>query len=278
MIQQVGNKNIRKDLDHKSDQSFLIKFYKENGCFPQFKQVLIETRTDCNNHCPFCPHAFNKKELGIMDWNTYCKIIDELCAIGYNGRVALMLSNEPVLEDRLIDMIRYAKNKSQRLFMDITTNGRLLTVEMVDQLFANGLDNLNVNDYRGDREKNPYKLSGKLQEIYEAYNNNPKITVQYRSLNEQLPNYGGNIPQEESNEDLGFCNFPFRKLVFSYKGDILLCCSDFMYATNFGNIHERSIIECWNDSSFDKIRLSLLEGKRISLCSKCNDYQDYNTF
>ena len=180
MIQQVGNKNIRKDLDHKSDQSFLIKFYKENGCFPQFKQVLIETRTDCNNHCPFCPHAFNKKELGIMDWNTYCKIIDELCAIGYNGRVALMLSNEPLLEDRLIDMIRYAKNKSQRLFMDITTNGRLLTVEMVDQLFANGLDNLNVNDYRGDREKNPYKLSGKLQEIYEAYNNNPKITFQYR--------------------------------------------------------------------------------------------------
>ena len=278
MIKQIGNKNIRNDLDHKSDKSYLIKYYEENGYFPLFKQVLIETRTDCNNHCPFCPHSFNKKKLKIMDWDTYCKIIDELCAIGYNGRVALMLSNEPLLEERLVEMIRYAKKKSQRLFLDITTNGKLLTLEKVDMLFDCGLDNININDYRGDRDKFPYKLTGELSEIYDAYNNNPKITFQYRRLDEKLPNYGGNIPQETSIEGFGFCNFPFRKLVFSYKGDILLCCSDFMYATNFGNIHEKSILDCWNDSSFDKIRLSLLNDKRILLCAKCNDYQDYNTF
>lgn len=278
MIVQVDNKSVRKNTDHSCDKIYLKHHFEENGSFPIFKQVLIETRTDCNNHCPFCPHSFNKKELGIMEWETYCRIIDDLYSIGYNGRIALMLSNEPLLEERLVEMIRYAKKKSQRFFLDITTNGKLLTIEFVDKLFAAGLDNININDYRGDRDKNPNKLTGKLQEIYDAYNNNPKITFQFRRTDEQLPNYGGNIPQNTSTEELGFCNFPFRKLVISYKGDVLLCCSDFMYATNYGNIHKKSILECWNDKEFDKVRISLLEDKRISLCKCCNDFQDYNAF
>lgn len=75
---------------HESDIDFLRKFYVEHSHFPVFQQVLIETRTDCNNHCPFCPHAFNKKTLGIMEWKCYTTIIDQLCEINYNGRVALM--------------------------------------------------------------------------------------------------------------------------------------------------------------------------------------------
>lgn len=155
MIQQINNNSIRDTEMHESDIDFLRKFYVEHSHFPVFQQVLIETRTDCNNHCPFCPHAFNKKTLGIMKWKCYTTIIDQLCEINYNGRVALMLSNEPLLDDRLEDMIVFAKAKSQRLFLDITTNGRLLTVELVDRLFRLGLDNININDYRGDRDKYP---------------------------------------------------------------------------------------------------------------------------
>jgi hypothetical protein len=50
-----------------------------------------------------------------MKWKCYTTIIDQLCEINYNGRVALMLSNEPLLDDRLEDMIVFAKAKSQRL-------------------------------------------------------------------------------------------------------------------------------------------------------------------
>lgn len=60
MIQQINNNSIRDTEMHESDIDFLRKFYVEHSHFPVFQQVLIETRTDCNNHCPFCPHAFNK--------------------------------------------------------------------------------------------------------------------------------------------------------------------------------------------------------------------------
>ena len=79
MIQQINFKNVRKEDSHTTDISYLIDYYNKNGHFPLFQQVLIETRTDCNNHCPFCPHAFNDKELGIMKWNTFCSIINNLC-------------------------------------------------------------------------------------------------------------------------------------------------------------------------------------------------------
>lgn len=278
MIQQINNSSVRFTEKCDSDIDFLKEFYAKHKYFPIFQQVLIETRTDCNNHCSFCPHAFNKKPLGIMEWSCYTAIINQLCEMNYNGRVALMLSNEPLLDNRLEDMIDYAKSKSQRLFLDITTNGRLLTVELVDKLFRLGLDNININDYRGDRDKNPEKWSPYIELIYAAYGNNPKVSFKRRRLDESLPNYAGNIPQTFNNEDFGFCNYPFRKLTIAYNGDVLLCCDDFMYDTSFGNVMSDKLIDCWNNTELNAIRLSLLENKRIGLCKRCNDFQDYNAF
>ena len=112
MIQQVNNMSVRDGNVHESDIAYLREYYATHGHFPVFQQVLVETRTDCNNNCPFCPHAFNKKPLGIMTWECYITIIDQLVSIGYNGRVALMLSNEPLLEDRLEDDYRGDRDKN----------------------------------------------------------------------------------------------------------------------------------------------------------------------
>ena len=278
MIQQVNNNSIRCTDAHESDANFLRKFYVKYGHFPVFRQVLIETRTDCNNRCPFCPHAFNQKPLGIMEWNCYTTIIDQLCEMNYNGRVALMLSNEPLLDGRLENMITYAKSKSQHLFLDITTNGKLLTVELVDRLFRCGLDNININDYRGDRDKYPEKWSACIEPIYVAYWNNPKVSFKRRRMDESLPNYAGNIPQIFKEKEFGFCNYPFRKLTIAYNGNVLLCCDDFLYDTCFGNVMNEKLITCWNNPELDAVRLSLIDNKRIGLCERCNDFQDYNVF
>jgi MoaA/NifB/PqqE/SkfB family radical SAM enzyme len=278
MIQQINNQSVRFSELHHSDVSYLRTYWETNGKFPIFKQVLLETRTDCNNHCPFCPHAFNNKPLGVMSWECYTTIIDQLCDIGFNGRVALMLSNEPLLEERLGDMIRYAKSKSQRLFLDITTNGILLTVEKLDELFRLGLDNININDYRGDRDVYPMKWSKQLEPIVKAYGNNPKVFLKRRRTDEKLPNYAGNIPQEFNPQEFGFCNYPFRKLTIAYTGNVILCCDDFMYDTCFGNVMHNSLQECWNSPDYNKIRVALLNNQRINICARCNDFQDYNAF
>lgn len=278
MIFQKCNKINRIDNPiHPNDIDYLTSYYKIHGKYPPFTQVLIETRTDCNNQCKFCPQSHYKKPLGIMSNECYRKIIDNLYEINYNGRVAMMISNEPLLEKRLVEMIRYAKNKSQRFFIDITTNGRLLSLERADELFAAGLDNININDYREDRDINDC-FSNNIEIIHEAYGNNPKITFKKRSTDEQWPNYAGILKQEFDVNDFGFCNFPFRKLTIAFNGDVLLCCNDFSYKTKFGNVMDENIEEIWNNQSLNHIRQSLLKNKRINLCASCNDAQDYNIY
>lgn len=278
MIQQKDNKSVRATISHETDVVKIKDYYKVHGHFPIFRQVLIETRTDCNNHCKFCPHAFNKKTLGIMSWECYKQIINQLSDINYNGRIALMLSNEPLLEERMEEMIVYARQKSPRFFLDITTNGTLLTVDKLDKFFKLGLDNININDYRSDRDKYPEKWSKYIEPIYSAYWNNPKVSFQKRKTDETLPNYAGNIPQKFNPKEFGFCNYPFRKLTIAFNGDILLCCDDFMYNTFYGNVQKDKLIDCWNNPELNKIRLSLLNNNRIGLCERCNDFQDYNTY
>ena len=247
MIQQKDNKSVRATISHETDVVKIKDYYKVHGHFPIFRQVLIETRTDCNNHCKFCPHAFNKKTLGIMSWECYKQIINQLSDINYNGRIALMLSNEPLLEERMEEMIVYARQKSPRFFLDMTTNGTLLTVDKLDKFFKLGLDNININDYRSDRDKYPEKWSKYIEPIYSAYWNNPKVSFQKRKTDETLPNYAGNIPQKFNPKEFGFCNYPFRKLTIAFNGDILLCCDDFMYNTFYGNVQKDKLIDCWNN-------------------------------
>ena len=278
MILQKNNQSVRSHHSHEKDVTRLKDYYVLHGHFPMFRQVLIETRTDCNNSCKFCPHSFCKKPLGIMSWDCYKRIIDQLAEMNYNGRVALMLSNEPLLEERLEDMIVYARQKSPRFFLDMTTNGILLTIDKLDRLFEVGLDNININDYRGDRDTYPDKWSSFVNPIYKAYNNNPKVSFQKRRTDEILPNYAGNIPQEFNPNDFGFCNYPFRKITIGYSVNILLCCDDFMYDTCFGNIMTDNLLDCWNNPEMERIKLSLLEGKRISICARCNDFQDYDIY
>lgn len=272
------NKAIRKNNEVENDIDFLKNYYSQNNNFPPFSQVLIETRTDCNKRCSFCPQSFYKRTVESMKWTVYKKIIDSLAEIGFAGRIALLVSNEPLLEHRLLKMIKYAKKNSPRFFLDITTNGVLLSMAKLDELFSAGLDNININDYRNDREVEPDKVSDNLIEIVENFRSNPKVSYNARSTNEVLPNYAGVIPQDYNAQDYGFCNFPFRKLVFSVNGDVLLCCNDFKQETNFGSIISDSILSIWNSPKLNAFRLSLLDDKRIGLCKNCNDKQTYSIF
>lgn len=260
------------------DKNFLRTYYETHNEFPAFSQVLIETRTDCNQRCAFCPQSFYKRKIEVMSWNIFKKIIDSLTDIEFAGRVALLISNEPLLETRLAKMIRYAKRKSPRFFLDITTNGILLSIDKVDELFSAGLDNININDYRSDRENYKNKISEKLIPVVKAFKSNPKLTYNARSTAENLPNYAGVIPQKFNPVDFGFCNFPFRKMVFDVNGNVMLCCNDFKHATNYGNINDSGVLELWHSAKLNEMRNNLLQDKKTGLCSNCNDYQDYSIY
>lgn len=257
-----------------------IEYYKNyfsvNNKFPIFSQILIETRTDCNRKCSFCPQAFKQRDLKEMDWAVFEEIINNLVEIGFSGRIAFFITNEPLIDNRLLDMISYAKKASGRFFLDINTNGNLLTLNLLDKLFSAGLDNINIEDYRADREQFPHKLSQNIERIFNAYIHNPKITYHYRSAKEVLSNRAGHVEKRIKSIHINsFCTFPFRKLAISPYGDVVICCMDYLYEVKFGNVMDKSLEEIWHSQALNEYRFMLLKGERKYYCKECDEYE-YN--
>ena len=266
------NKPCTNDID------YLKQYFETNRRYPTFTQVLLETRTDCNRKCKFCPQAHFSRPLTSMDWQVFTKVIDELAHIKFSGRVALYMTNEPLIEPRLIEMIKYARSKSARFFLDITTNGKNLTSELLDELLVSGLDNININDYRSDRGKFPDKVSKSLEIIIHEFKSNPKITYNKRSTEEILSNYAGTIKNSNRKLVSAFCNYPFRKLAISAEGNIILCCNDYNYKSNFGNVLTESLSSIWNSEEMNNYRRNLLKEIRAGICNGCDEHQNYSVF
>ena len=70
MLLETNNKAIRKnDILPNKDELYLQDYYAKFNEFPLFSQVLIETRTDCNKRCSFCPQSFYKRPVKSMKWD-----------------------------------------------------------------------------------------------------------------------------------------------------------------------------------------------------------------
>lgn len=83
---------------------------------------------------------------GIMDFELYKKIIDDICEFDKPIKVLrLYKDGEPLLNLRMAEMIRYAKEKKCSERIDTTTNAILLNPQKNTDLIASGLDRINIS-------------------------------------------------------------------------------------------------------------------------------------
>jgi MoaA/NifB/PqqE/SkfB family radical SAM enzyme len=116
----------------------------------------IEATNCCNGTCRLCPVGRKepgRRRLGMMDWDTYRRLIDEM----KDTLHAVDLTNwgESLLHPRILDMIRYAHRA--RIYTYLSTNLHTVRPEHHEGLFAGGLDELALS------------LHGLSPATYEAY-------------------------------------------------------------------------------------------------------------
>lgn len=110
-------------------------------------RVQIQTQSGCNGRCVFCPNeAVLKSDLkqGRMAPYLFHKIIDELAQFPPR-RISPYLMNEPLLDLRLPDFIRYVAQKVPTATTLVTTNGENLKEEIGRGLIDSGLKRLKVS-------------------------------------------------------------------------------------------------------------------------------------
>ncbi len=238
-----------------------------------FHHVEIETVNRCNGGCSFCPVSVKneKREYVKMTDQLFKKIIDQLAEIDYSGRLALFSNNEPLLDDRILDFHKYAREKLLNARMHLYTNGTLLTKEIFVELIKY-LDELIIDNYNQNLDLIP---ASKMIEEYAEENPEikEKVTIVLRKPNEILTSRGGDAPNRtEVNIENGIsCVYPFQQLIIRPDGKVSLCCNDPLGKSTMGDANEESLLDIWNGEKFNFVRKQIINGREnYEHCKRCD--------
>src|ERR687895_2223544 len=105
--------------------------------------VQIESTNICNAKCVFCPRDEMHRRQGVMSFDLFRKIVDECAALGIT-HVRVHNYGEPFIDKRLVEKVRYAKQKGIQE-VGMISNGSLITDEVARGIIEAGLDAINIS-------------------------------------------------------------------------------------------------------------------------------------
>lgn len=227
--------------------------------------VGIETSSYCNRKCGYCPNSNVKRQQGDMEENIFYKIIDELAEIKFTGLVSPEFFNEPLLDKRLLDFIKYTRLRLPKSEILLFTNGDYLNFEMFSALIDAGVTKFRVSEHsstQGETIKNTLQkaqTTGLIQYIdYVVFHNNPRL----------LMNRGGlvNVPVLNKRP---WCNY-VNNMAINWKGDATICCQDYLGEYIFGSIKHESVVDIWNKPFYKETRTKVSCGLfELEICKRC---------
>ncbi|MBE7438839.1 MAG: SPASM domain-containing protein [Spirochaetales bacterium] len=270
--------------------------------------VDLEMASVCNLKCPMCPtttsefihQRSSKANKGLMDADLAKRIIDEIAGKVYALRLSWV--GEPTLHKKLVDVVRYAKEKGIQE-VSFLTNGWKLELEYFIQLQTAGVDWITISidgmDEIYDRIRAPLKFRDtvkKLQRIAaykeehglqkpvikiqgvwpavrdraeEFYNIFAPITdlIAYNPLIDYLHN-DTNIVYEDS----FVCPQQYERITISANGTVALCSNDDNVEVVLGDAHQESIHSIWHGDAMQAIREQQKKKNgfmEINPCKKC---------
>ncbi|MDD3151218.1 MAG: SPASM domain-containing protein, partial [Candidatus Gastranaerophilales bacterium] len=244
----------------------------EQPSFPLFDWIEIETLNRCNNDCSFCPvnRHVDPREFKKMDDELFNSIIMQLKDLDYAGNIAIYSNNEPLMDKRLVDFLKIAKENLPKANHFLFTNGTLITVDKFVEIMKY-LDKLTIDNYNDDFVLNP-----PVKEISNFIKQHPeyqdKVVIDMRKKNEILSSRGGQANNRKNIYHLkSKCVLPFIQVIIRPDGKLSLCCNDALGDMTLGDLTKENLIDIWRGKKYTGIRKALLESRQnIDLCKNCD--------
>jgi len=288
-MKHVGKSVFKADIDPNSD--WLSPRFDVSG--PAFNQVELQLVSWCNRSCDFCPSGtFDVPKVFMAD-ETIDRIISQLEPRGFSGTIGLHLMCEPLLHKRFAEVVAKFRARLPGTYIRIESNGDVLDnrMERLAGFFDAGLNEVMINCYDSHeqweaRNAALLKMAGEDSSIWywNRHLKNPdgaKNTWRMIRLREfhdpdiTVRNWAGLIGTED--DGLSFplelsCPRPFRRVHLNYKGEVLLCNTDWKYEWVVGDLMTRDLDEIWGDPVFtEQYRPMLLQCRRdMKPCATCD--------
>ncbi|UCD48840.1 MAG: radical SAM protein [Phycisphaerales bacterium] len=268
----------------------------------------IDITRKCNLRCVMCPQSRGvRKRTEMMPMAMFRRIVDEVCENG--PLVKLYLSGEPLLHDRLFDMIDYAAVKGCRTMLH--TNATVLTEAVAKRILVSSLAFLSFSFDGCTREvyeklRPPAKFERVRSNIRRYLelrgcngNRGPHTTIEIIRMRETEPFIDRFIEEwsdggvddihvadymmwPHSVEDrrvgapadgAGYnpCAAPFQHGCILADGTVVPCCMDVDGQMPLGHVNESPFRDIWFNNHYRQLRLQMLTGSvpAGSICDNC---------
>ena len=144
----------------------------------------IELNNTCNHKCSFCsfhgPNTIHQIKPSVMEFEFANRILLQAKELGIGRKeLGFYLAGEPLLYDRLTEVIAYAKQLGFP-YTFLTTNGTLATTKRIEELVDAGLDSIRFSVNGADRET--YREFHGVDQFDKVYQNIRHL-YEYREAN-----------------------------------------------------------------------------------------------
>ncbi|MHA2219745.1 MAG: radical SAM/SPASM domain-containing protein [Candidatus Hodarchaeales archaeon] len=239
-----------------------------------FQYIDFETISTCNRTCPTCIRNshWNKNEIAswfeynILSIDVIKEALDQCVEIGFTGGVCLSHYNEPLMDDRIVEIAKLVKSYNQFHPVFLNTNGDYLSKELAGALDG-VLDRILVSLYMNEPMKSQ---RAKLLKSFFNKTDAQMITMSDHIATHFSPKFDVEaLAKKHINHP---CGEPRIRVIINHRRQFLLCCDDVIGNFDLGTFPETSIEEFWFGEKHMKIMNDLRHvggRKKYSYCSTC---------
>lgn len=271
--------------------------------------INIEPSLRCNSNCIMCPRTKANRPIGDMDFKFYEKFIRQVAEFGPIKIINFHKDGEPLMNERLEDMINLAKKLKACEFTHFNTNALSLDRERTKKLLNSGIDDITMSvDAVTEDTFKKVKNVESLEKVEKNINGLlslrknlkiPWVRVKMCAMNETekevdafikrwesiadevqiqtIHNYGGAIEQEAriSPEMRYPCQFLWSSITVDWDGLVSLCSVDYQRAEFIADLNTQSVRQAFLCEEYKFFRSQHIQGNYNchKMCANCNAWQ-----
>jgi len=282
--------------------------------FPE--AVLIDSTSFCNLRCSMCVHFKMQRKKGIMPWEIYTKIIDEIANTNPKTKVWLIFFGDPFILARIkpsiFDRIAYAKSRGL-LNLAVNSNGNLMDKAAAEKLIESGLDAIyfGIDAFTaptydklrvgGDYNKVVSNILYLIELKKKLKANKPEVIVQFVEMEENkhekedfikfwsaqgitvkvrpMVSWAGKIKAPNLKSDdipRRPCHWIMKTMSIIDSGQVVFCAVDLDAEVIVGDVKNNSLQEIWN-GKLKQMRNFHLRREFDKLPQLCQRCQDWQS-
>jgi radical SAM protein with 4Fe4S-binding SPASM domain len=275
------------------------------------KVLLIDTISHCNLRCSMCPHKEMNRKPGVMTWELYQKIIDEIAVNRPDAQIWITFFGEGMILKDLPDKIQYARDKGLSNIL-LNSNGNLINTGYSKRLIEAGLNGLYVGiDAMKKETYEKIRVGGNLEKVTKGVleykkmldefgQENQRVVVQFVEMDinaseakdfvrfwydenrivckvRPMVSWAGKVEAENLVKNVNRlpCYWAMNTINITDRGQVALCSVDLECRVPMGEVINHTIKEVWTTSlrEFRNLHRDSNWNGLPEMCRNCQDWQ-----